>query len=357
MSNEADAVGDVLTGAAIARAVDHPASGHATMNDACLNCGTALAGPYCHRCGQPGEVHRSIADLWHNFTHAVLHLDGKVLRTLPMLAFRPGQLTRRYIAGERAKFVSPLALFLFSVFLMFAVFSLVGPPVDTGGNGMSTEAPVAAVEIAKGIREAEAELALLQSRRDAAIKAGRPTLGIDGEISGVESEINGLRIGQRFAKQGGTLPAEAITVDTGSRQLDERIRSILKNPQLLFYKMQSNAYKFSWALVLLSIPFVWLCLAWKPGLHVYDHAIFVTYSQSFVGLLLVTLALVTALGGGWLSEALIVLAPPVHLFVQLRGAYGLSVGSALWRTVYLLAVALFVLLAFGVLLFAVGAGG
>ena len=37
-----------------------------------------------------------------------------------MLAFHPGALTRRYIAGERARFVSPLALFLFSVFLMFA---------------------------------------------------------------------------------------------------------------------------------------------------------------------------------------------------------------------------------------------
>lgn len=28
--------------------------------------------------------------------------------------------TRRYVNGERARFVSPLALFLFTVFLMFA---------------------------------------------------------------------------------------------------------------------------------------------------------------------------------------------------------------------------------------------
>ena len=41
-----------------------------------------------------------------------------------MLAWRPGELTRRYIDGERARFVSPIALFLFSVFLMFAVLSV-----------------------------------------------------------------------------------------------------------------------------------------------------------------------------------------------------------------------------------------
>ena len=53
--------------------------------------------------------------------HGVLHFEGKIWRTLPLLAWKPGELTRRYIDGERARFVSPIALFLFSVFLMFAV--------------------------------------------------------------------------------------------------------------------------------------------------------------------------------------------------------------------------------------------
>ncbi len=61
---------------------------------------------------------------FHDLLHGVLHFEGKIWRTLPMLAWRPGELTRRYIDGERAKFVSPIALFLFSVFLMFAVVKL-----------------------------------------------------------------------------------------------------------------------------------------------------------------------------------------------------------------------------------------
>lgn len=43
-----------------------------------------------------------------------------------MLILRSGQLTRRYIEGARVRFVSPMALFLFSVFLMFAVFQIAG---------------------------------------------------------------------------------------------------------------------------------------------------------------------------------------------------------------------------------------
>ena len=49
---------------------------------------------------------------------------------LPLLALQPGKLTREYIDGRRASYVSPIALFLFVVFLTFAVFNA------TGGNAM-----------------------------------------------------------------------------------------------------------------------------------------------------------------------------------------------------------------------------
>src|SRR6185503_17683936 len=106
----------------------------------CLNCGTALIGPHCHNCGQAGHVHRTLMAWWHGLAHGVLHLDGKIWRTLPLLAWRPGELTRRYIEGERARFVSPLALFLFSVFLMFAVFNTVGGPAFTPDEKSRAEA-------------------------------------------------------------------------------------------------------------------------------------------------------------------------------------------------------------------------
>src|SRR4249919_1756 len=122
-----EAMGDAITGAVVGRAVEPKAGegddGH-THEKNCLNCGTELTGSFCHACGQHAHVHRTLSAFFHDFLHGVLHFEGKIWRTLPLLAWKPGEITRRYIDGERARFVSPIALFLFCVFLMFAVVGL-----------------------------------------------------------------------------------------------------------------------------------------------------------------------------------------------------------------------------------------
>ena len=96
-----------------------------------------MSGAYCAHCGQAAHIHRSLHSIGHDILHGVFHFEGKFWSTLPQLFFHPGQLTRRYIDGERAKFVSPMALFLFTVFTMFAVFSLTGGGSSAGGTAVS----------------------------------------------------------------------------------------------------------------------------------------------------------------------------------------------------------------------------
>src|ERR1043165_7969795 len=126
MEGQGEAAADVITGGVIARAVE-PTAGeakdHAHEQGPCRNCGATVTGSYCSHCGQPTHLHRSLVSLGHDILHGVFHFEGKVWHTIPELLFFPGRLTRRYIDGERAKFVSPMALYLFTVFLMFAVFS------------------------------------------------------------------------------------------------------------------------------------------------------------------------------------------------------------------------------------------
>jgi hypothetical protein len=135
MSNIGEAVGTLAEGALYARAVEPSAGegGH-THEGACLNCGTALVGPHCHRCGQRAHVHRTISAFVHDLLHGVLHFEGKTWRTLPLLAWRPGRLTREYIEGRRASYVSPIALFLFVVFLTFAGFHAMGSSINLGDS-------------------------------------------------------------------------------------------------------------------------------------------------------------------------------------------------------------------------------
>jgi hypothetical protein len=135
---EFEAAGEIVTGGLLGRAMEpRSGEGHGARHDMCLNCGTALTGPHCHHCGQAGHVHRSLGAIGHEIVHGVFHFEGKFWRTLPLLAWRPGDLTRRYVAGERARFVSPMAIFLFSIFAMFAVFSFAGIAAPTDMRGVN----------------------------------------------------------------------------------------------------------------------------------------------------------------------------------------------------------------------------
>src|SRR4051794_7125791 len=157
MVGNLEAIGDALTGGVVGRAVEpgagEAADGH-TDERVCLNCGSLLTGPFCSECGQHAHVHRTLSAFFHDFLHGVLHFEGKIWRTLPLLAWKPGELTRRYIDGQRATFVSPIALFLFCVFLMFAFVSLLG--------GVGEFSPKAKKDIASELAKDKQKLAILE---------------------------------------------------------------------------------------------------------------------------------------------------------------------------------------------------
>lgn len=347
-----EGMGEAVTGGMLARAVE-PEAGEAQAQTGthCLNCGTALVGEYCHHCGQTSHIHRTVAAWWHDFLHSVLHLDGKFWRTLPMLAWRPGDLTRRYIAGERARFISPLAIFLFSVFLMFAVLSLSGATVLGVGNSGEASRDLAA-ELA-GIRSQESRI---EAERQRLAAHGADTGGQDEQLSELRQESRQLSVA------GSLIEKRPVTLHTGWAPLDEGMKKASANPALLFYKLQTNAYKFSWALIPISVPFLWLLFLhrarYRREYKAYDHLVFVTYSIAFMSLALVALFLLQAIGigGGLIGLAFLVIVP-VHMYRQLKGAYSLSRASALWRTGVLLIFAAIALSLFLLLLFAIGVLG
>ena len=347
--DEIEAAGDLVTGGLVARAVEPGGGGLSpdghTTESACLNCGTQLAGDYCHSCGQHGHVHRSLSAFFHDLVHSVFHFDGKLWRTLPLLAWRPGDLTRRYVEGQRARFVSPIALFLFSVFLMFAVLSAFGGIDPVNNSEMRSE-------LGADAKKAEADLAKLEQERATLAAGRRSTAAIDKRIREERANAKALR---GFADRG-IVSGSAVRVSNDLPDwIAKPIEHASRNPDLLFYKLRSNAYKWSWALIPLSVPFLWLLFPFSRRFHLYDHMVFVTYSLSFMTLLVVvTTLLVTAGWNGAIAVAMFV--PPVHMYRQLKGAYQLGWIGALSRTVALTVFAitagtLFVMLIVGMGLF------
>ncbi len=354
MTGEFEAAGELATGALLGRALEPRAGeGHDDAHCMCLNCGTALIGPHCHRCGQAGHVHRSLAAMGHEILHGVFHFEGKLWRTLPMLAWRPGDLTLRYIEGERARFVSPMAIFLFSIFAMFAVFSWAGISAPTDLQG-SASASAKLEDVRKDLTEQRADL--IEDRGDKDTSAARRARD-DQRIAEVDARLDALsKVNLSEGRTHTTFHMKSAF--SGWAPLDHGIEKWNKNPSLMLYKLQSSIYKFSWLLIPLSLPFVWLLFAWKRQYKLYDHTVFITYSIAFMSLLFIAITLAAEIGIGaqWLGIAGVVI-PFVHITRQLKQAYRLGWISAVLRALVLSVFITIVLTVFLVLLVLMGMMG
>jgi len=369
MTDGPEAAVDTLTGAVVAAAVE-PSAGNAAAVHApehgakCLNCGALLAGPYCSQCGQGAHIHRSMLSLGHDILHGVFHFEGKIWRTLPELALHPGRLTRRYIEGERAKFVSPMALYLFAVFLMYAVFSFTGGvPIGAGWtqlpSGIGQGFEEAAADTQRQLDAARGELAdpTLSPERRAEVERQAKELETAVKVTASMAKGDFLTViqGEKNAADDAEQSANGATRDGPVRRALERLTT---NRELIAYKIKTNGYKYGWLLVPLSIPFLWLLFLGRGDVNVYDHAVFVTYSLSFMMLLLVAISLLRVAGvaAGLLSFALQSVAA-VHLYAHLRGTYGLTWGGAAGRLVLVMISAGIVLVLFVGLLVLLGVLG
>lgn len=260
---------------------------------ACANCGVALVGAYCHACGQPAHLHDKLGDLVHEIVEGVVHLDGRIWRTLPLLAFNPGRLTREWMAGKRVRYLAPLHVFLFSMFLLFLA------PTFTGQRLINID-PSAF-----------------------------------GQIRVSNLQVDGVSDPSRFERF-----ARDLSTTMQKKSADGRYYS---------YKIESLAYKLTFVLAPLAMAFLAL-VTWRQSRRftAYQHGVVALYGLGFGALvsaivLIAPQAIDPVLG----QIALVVL--PAHAVAHLRGAYGFG-----WRSAILRGLILCLLTLVGFLLFLVG---
>jgi hypothetical protein len=89
---------------------------------ACLNCDTPLAGPYCSACGQRDiPPYPSVRELAVDAFWELSGWDGRFAATARALVRHPGMLTREFLEGRRARYISPLRLYLVASLAYFLV--------------------------------------------------------------------------------------------------------------------------------------------------------------------------------------------------------------------------------------------
>jgi hypothetical protein len=117
----------------------------------CLNCGTEVAGRFCQQCGQENvEVKESFFQLLRHFVEDLTHFDGKLWKTVKLLLFKPGSLTKLYIEGKRASYIHPIRMYIF-VSAVFFLFMFTGEaPVKPEGAGSKANT---SKDFASGLQE------------------------------------------------------------------------------------------------------------------------------------------------------------------------------------------------------------
>jgi hypothetical protein len=248
-----------------------------------------------------------------------------------------------------------MAIFLFSIFTMFAVFQILGMSPSPDLNSDERQAPRRApADARKDVVEQRQEA--IKERDERAADDPRRARYVE-QIAEADKELQNLNLAAKALHDAGEEP-DIVNVNTGWHALDHGIEKWKKNPALMIYKLQSSIYKFSWLLIPLSLPFVWLLFFWKRQYKLYDHTVFITYSIAFMSLLFILLTVAGAGGATTKTLGTVGLVVPfIHMTRQMKQAYALRWRSAILRSVIMSFFILIILMLFLALLVLMGMFG
>ena len=103
----------------------------------CLNCNADLVGRYCHVCGQENlEPKETVWHLVQHFFNDITHFDGKFFATVKYLMWKPGFLSKEYMAGRRMSYLNPIRMYVFTSAIFFIVLFSLKKPEDMVGSGV-----------------------------------------------------------------------------------------------------------------------------------------------------------------------------------------------------------------------------
>jgi hypothetical protein len=218
----------------------------------CLNCGTTLGGQYCLKCGQ--RAHSRLISVWELIRDAfgdLFELDSRLWQTLVPLVIRPGQLTRDYLLGRRARFMPPFRTYLVLsvVFFLVAFFDpreelglLFEPEAES--TEQAEESDQNAAEIREGVLQDLAEQGIIvgdkelpedpQVEDDGSSATLDITVGesdFDCDVSDIESADIPQWLSRRVTPERLQLMCERIRADDGRALLNKLLDNV---PAALF---------------------------------------------------------------------------------------------------------------------------
>lgn len=244
----------------------------------CRNCGAEVEEKYCPKCGQlAASFHRPIWSLVGETIADTFTVDGRLAKTLPVLLFRPGRLTKSYTEGKRARFVPPFRMFLLASLLFYLMLFTVVTP----GQWLNSIDDETRADIETSLAETP-EIPELDAETRARLE--RANISVDAP-----EEIRG--------------------------DIENQIVAVLNRPDQFAAEIEKWLPRLSILMVPLTIIALVLLHVWRRSLYVYDHAVHALHLHSWI----------------YLTGAFMMFAGP-HLPGITFALYGIGFLVYLWRS-------------------------
>jgi hypothetical protein len=261
-----------------------PAPGRQTLQLRCRNCQFVLGEPrpaFCAACGQDSSPKApTVGEFIQHLGGNYMAMEGALWRTLGLLLFRPGQLTREYLAGRKRRYVLPVRLYLTISLIALLALRMTN-----------------ALEIPDGAFEG----------RTGKLNGGKSFIIVDGGT---------LRAG---VDEAGAFYCEGLP-DWMCRKLSYRFDMDPKNLKREFSEAQARFLSHWSTSMFLLLPMfaVWLKLVFlNRRMRYTEHLVFALHLHAFwFAMLLCAVA-----GAGGLRAAAL-LAVPVYAQLAMRRVYG-----------------------------------
>ena len=297
---------------------------------ACLNCGTPIAGAHCVACGQASDVHvLSMKEVAGDVTHSLLHLDSRVWRTVHLLALKPGELTREFIAGRHQRYLPPFRLYLGISILFFALSALLPDSTFLNVNGAGKEGVAPAADKSSGGAPAVEPAA--SKKQNAAVAAATQELPADVRRELVDAGVDPSDI-ENLPKGGKTCQFD--TPPLGSKELEASLKRACEQIRAdggarLAERFATTAPKLMFIFLPLMAA-VALLFYWRPRRLYAEHLVLFLHNHAFTFLLIGAMEVVNAISElnvpfigvvGFLN-LLLFFYLPWYVFRSMRVVYG-----------------------------------
>lgn len=321
----------------------------------CLNCTQPLdlSDVYCPYCSQLNTTKQlSLKDFLGEFFNSIVSYDSRLRYTLKDLLFRPGVVTRNYVAGQRLKYANPFRFFLSVSIIYFLIQGLLtsinsdsNPFVNINGSSTSEtkkqktskKSPIVIATNKDTITQAEDAIKLIE--KDTLPK---PDIKIEEEKFTYysEKELDSMEWGERLVKRYRLYsdfydehkikqPTRAIdslnhTNTSFNRWLyskNESIENIKEKPFVFVNYLLGKVPFFLFFFTPFFALFFWLIYSKKKHSYI-EHVIFIFHIFSFLFLgMLIAIIPDLLFGNDIVMSILFLLIGPFYFYKALRNFY------------------------------------